>query len=267
MTKLLFIGDIVGEPGLRLLEERLSNLVVEHAPDFIVANAENIDITNHSPSMSNCGMTTPSINRLFALGVHVVTGGNHSWDGPEGFTIHDDPRILRPLNYGDQAPGRGATIIAGGRGATPLRLGVINVISRSALPNADAPLAALEHQLDVWQGAADLILVDFHGESVTEKLSIAFAVDGRVTALLGTHTHVPTLDTRLLPQGTAYVTDVGMTGPSCGIQGYWPNGFVNRTRLRLPTGESLRWAEGAPELGAVLLTCVGSRAVAIERIT
>lgn len=266
MTKLLFIGDIVGETALAYLETRLPELRATYHPDFVIANAENLDITRHNPSPGNCGMTTPSLTRLFALGVDLVTGGNHSWDGPEGMSIHADPRILRPLNYGDQVPGRGATILTRGNGAHAVRLGVINVISRSALPAADAPLAALDAQLDAWQNQTDLILVDFHGESVTEKLSVGFAVDGRVTALVGTHTHVPTLDTRILPNGTAYVTDVGMTGPNAGIQGYAPSGFVKRTRLRLPTGDPLTLADGPIELGAVLITCASGRAHSIERI-
>lgn len=267
MTKILFIGDIVGETALAYLETRLPELRATYAPDFVIANAENLDITKHSPSLGNCGMTTPSITRLFALGVDLVTGGNHSWDGPEGMTIHTDPRILRPLNYGAQAPGRGAAVVTRSQGAVTQRLGVINIVSRSALPNADNPLAALETQVDAWQGQTDLILVDFHGESVTEKLSVGFAVDGRITALVGTHTHVPTLDTRLLPQGTAYVTDVGMTGPSAGIQGYAPTGFVNRTRLRLPSGEALALAGGPVELGAVLISCDAGRARSIVRLT
>lgn len=262
MTKLLCIGDIVGEPGLAYLEQRLPALRAAYAPDFVVANAENLDITRQASAGGSCGMTIASLARLFALGVDLVTGGNHSWDGPEGMQVHDDPRILRPLNYGAGAPGRGAAIVT----RSDLRLGVINVVSRTALAQADAPLAALDAQVAAWIGQTDLILVDFHGESVTEKLAVAFAVDGRVAAVVGTHTHVRTLDTRVLPQGTAYVTDVGMTGPGGGIQGYHPTRFVNQARLRLPTGDLFSLADGGVELGAVLITCVAGRAVAIERI-
>lgn len=259
-TRLLFIGDIVGESGLAYLEACLPALVEHHQPTFVIANAENIDL---SPTQSGaCGMRTASLNRLFSLPVDLVTGGNHSWDGEEGQTVHADMRVLRPLNYGEHAPGRGAAVLEKGG----VRLGVVNLVSKTALRFADEAIDALERQLTAWSGAVDLVLVDFHGESVTEKLTFAFAFDGRVAAVVGTHTHVQTTDTRILPQGTAYVTDVGMTGPGGGIQGYAPARFVNSLRLRLPSTDSFTLASGEVELGAVLVTCEGARAVEIVRV-
>jgi hypothetical protein len=262
MTTLLFIGDIVGEAGVACLEARMPDLRAQYQPDFIIANAENAIISAHPGSPGNCGMSPELNERLFALGIDLLTGGNHSWDGPYGRTIHEDTRVLRPLNYGLHAPGRGAEIIH-----KPIaRLGVINVMSWTAMPGVDAPLAAAEMQLVVWDGAVDLVLIDFHGESVTEKLSFAYAIAGRTAAVLGTHTHVATLDTRILPGGTAYVSDVGMTGPGDGIQGYAPDVFANSMRLRLHSGDPFAFATGAVELGAVVVRCDGGRAVSIERV-
>jgi hypothetical protein len=209
-------------------------------------------------------MTPTDVSRLLALGVDAITGGNHSWDGPHAEEVHAVPQVLRPLNAGRAAPGRGAVIVGTGE----LRLGVVNLASRTALHAADAPLDALERQLRRWAaaGGPEMVLVDFHGESVSEKQIFAWAVAGRVTAVVGTHTHVPTLDTRMLPGGTAYVSDVGMTGPAGGMQGYEPEVFVEAMRTRLPIRGRGGWAHGPAELGAVLVTTEGVRAVDIRRL-
>jgi len=260
MTALLFIGDIVG-PGLNYLEQNLPALIAEHRPDFIVANAENLDLPPTKGRIV-CGMTPALLSRLFAAGVDVATGGNHSWDGPYGREVHTEPRLLRPLNYHPAAPGRGAILVEKGG----VRLGVINLVSRDALPAANEPLQALEAQLAAWEGQTDLILVDFHGASNEEKLSCAFAAAGRITGFVGTHTHVPTLDTRLLPGGTAYVSDVGMTGPSEGILGYGPQKFVANLRDGIYDESTYTYATGPVVLGAVLITAEMGRAVAIQRL-
>ncbi|MCC6613431.1 MAG: YmdB family metallophosphoesterase [Anaerolineae bacterium] len=262
MTTLLFVGDIVGEAGLAYLEERLPRLRAEHQPDFVIANAENMEITRHPGSMGHCGLSPQGVARLFALGVDAITGGNHSWDGPYFQTVYDDPRVIRPLNYSTAAPGQGALVLE----KDGLRLGVINVASRTALRWADEPLAAFDAQVAAWGTSVDRVLVDFHGESVSEKLTFAYAVDGRAAAVLGTHTHVQTNDMRVLPQGTAYVSDVGMTGPGEGMQGYAPELFVETMRARLPGSSPFAFASGPVECGAVVVRCEGSRAVAIERI-
>ncbi len=261
MSQLIFIGDIVDEAGLAYLERHLPRLIDQHQPQFVIANGENLN-TSIDPRFPGAGMTPDRLRRLLALGMDLVTGGNHSWDGPNGLDIHDQVNVLRPLNYGAALPGRGAAIIE----KHGIRLGVINVVSRTALPEADSALDAIELQLADWEGKVDAVLVDYHGGSVTEKLTAAFAFDGRVTALLGTHTHVRTLDTRLLPHGTAYCTDVGMTGPGGGIQGYQPAVFVNSARLRRRSADEFGPATGAVELGAVRVTFEGLRATAIERL-
>jgi metallophosphoesterase (TIGR00282 family) len=262
MIKLVFIGDIVGEAGIADVEARLPRIRAQYQPDFIVANAENAIISFEPGAPGNCGLNPALNERLFAAGVDLITGGNHSWDGPYGQSVHDDPRVLRPLNYGTHAPGRGAVVCA----KPAARLGVINAVSRTALREADEPLTAVEAQLAAWSGQADLVLVDFHGESVTEKLAFAYALAGQVTAVVGTHTHVQTLDTRVLPGGTAYVTDVGMTGPGDGVQGYAPEMFANTLRRRLYSGDPYTFATGPVEFGAVLVTSEGPCATSITRL-
>lgn len=265
-TRLLFMGDIVGEPGLRYLEVHLPRLRAAHDAHFLVVNAENM---RHVDGEPGAGMTDAMLNRLFALDVDLVTGGNHSWDGPEARSVHGDERVLRPLNVGEHAPGRGTAVIEKRIDGRAVRLGVINVASRTALAGVDQPLAAVEAQLAAWSrgDTVDFVLVDFHGESVYEKIASAFALDGRVAALVGTHTHVPTFDARVLPQGTAYVSDVGMTGPSGGMQGYDATFFVEALRTRLPPVENqVALAQGPVELGAVLIAMRDGRAQSIERL-
>ena len=253
--KIMFIGDVVAEPGLAYLEARLPDLMKQLEPDFVVLNAENL--------APDAGMTAATLERLFALGVDAVTGGNHSWDGPEGRTVHGDPRVLRPLNRGPNWPGRGAAILE----KDGLRLGVLSVASRTAIADVDTPLLAVQSQLEDWRGATNAVLVDFHGESVFEKLSLAFAFDGLVSAFLGTHTHVQTSDLRILPQGTAYVSDVGMTGAGGGIQGYAPEGFVTRFRTQGASKPDKQAASGPIEFGAVLLEVSEARVLSARRLS
>lgn len=261
MTRILFIGDIVGETGLAYLEAHLPELIHSVEADFVVANAENLDLT---PSLGGCGMTPSSLRRLFETGVDLVTGGNHSFDAPD-YSVHEDIRVLRPLNHAPDMPGRGAGIIE----KNGLRLGVINLVSRTTLPDVDEPHPALEAQLTTWTDtdAVDMVFIDFHSESVMEKMALAFAVAGRAVAVVGTHTHVPTCDTRILPGGTAYVSDVGMTGPGDGLQGYHEAQFIEAIRRGVHPGPPQRLAPGAIELGAVVITVETGLAVAIERVS
>lgn len=255
-ANLLFIGDVVGEPALHFLEHHLPRLIEMHRADFVIANAENLVLSEHG-----AGMTRASLERLFASGVQLVTGGNHSWDGAEGSSVHVDPRVLRPLNVGANFAGRGAGVVTS---STGMRLGVVNAAGRSAIPVADDPLVALERHLEDWD--VDAVLVDFHSESVFEKTLIAYALVGRIAALLGTHTHVQTNDARVLNGGVAFVSDVGMTGPSGGMQGYDPSGFVTYFRTRGSERPPLELARGDVKLGAVLVCLEGAEAIQIERI-
>ncbi len=259
MKRLLFIGDIVGEAGVAHLEERLPWLITYYQVDFVVANAENLGLDPQAPG--RCGMTPDLNQRLFATGVDLLTGGNHSWDGPYGQAVHAHPQVIRPLNC-PGTPGRGAAIISKGG----MHLGVVNLISPLLVPDARDPYRTLEEQLTSWDGQVDGVIVDFHGESVTEKQSFAHAVAGRVLAVLGTHTHVQTLDTQILAGRTAYVSDVGMTGPSGGVQGYAPDFFVNFIRYHHPQGTPFMVACGQVEIGAVLVSFDMRGAHAIQRV-
>uniref|UniRef100_A0A7C2C2V1 YmdB family metallophosphoesterase n=1 Tax=Thermus islandicus TaxID=540988 RepID=A0A7C2C2V1_9DEIN len=255
--KVLFFGDVVGEPGLRALEQELPPLLERFAPDFVVVNGENLDLT--LPEQGRAGMTLASLERLFRLGVDAVTGGNHSLDPPDLEAILGHPRVLRPLNYSPLAPGRGSLLLEKGE----KRLLVVNVAGRSALPLAvEDPLPALERTLAEGEGVP--VLVDFHSESVFEKMAAAHALDGRIAALLGTHTHVPTADARILPRGTAYVSDVGMVGAEDGMLGYDPAFLVAAFRLRLPPrGLRLTYAKGPVRVSYVFLELNGTRVKAI----
>lgn len=262
--RILFVGDLVGDSGphggLPVLERLLPRIRDEQAIDAVIVNAENVALTGPSP-IAGCGLTPNALDRLWALGVDVVTGGNHSWDGPHAADAHADPRVIRPLNQGSQAPGQGAAIVE----VDGVRLGVVNLASRTALPMVDHPYDALGRRLGAWDGEVDAVLVDYHGESVSEKQIFAWSYAGRVAAVVGTHTHVATLDARILPGGTAYVSDVGMTGPDAGMQGYAPDPFIESMRQRLISRSPGAFADGPATLGAVVIDVEDGRATAIRR--
>tara|TARA_Y100001968_G_scaffold300879_1_gene312702 strand:- start:615 stop:1388 length:774 start_codon:yes stop_codon:yes gene_type:complete len=202
------IGDIFGRPGRRIMRERLAQLIDEHQIDFVVANAEN--------AAGGFGLTESIADELFGYGVDVLTGGNHSWDKSQGHSLLDEnERVLRPHNYPASNPGSGVTVVS----CDGVKIAVLNLQGRVFMPLTHCPFEAADRLLTSVQDEADVILVDFHGEATSEKLAMAWHLDGRATALVGTHTHVPTADTRLFPKGMAYVTDLGMTGPHHSIIG------------------------------------------------
>lgn len=257
--RVLFVGDVVGEVGVAYVERHLPALVAAHDPDLVIVNGENADV---DPRSGRLGLGPRSADRLLAAGADVLTGGNHSWELADAAEALARPCVLRPHNHGRAAPGTGACVIE----RHGLRYGVMNVAGRSALAAADHPPDALEAQLAAWGDDVDAVVVDFHGESVTEKVIFGYAFDGRVTAVLGTHTHVPTLDAQVLPRGTAFVSDVGMTGPVPSMQGYEPDGFVAAYVSRLPRTVPNRVAAGPVALGAVLVHALGPIATAIVRL-
>ncbi|MBE3596086.1 MAG: TIGR00282 family metallophosphoesterase [Hydrogenibacillus sp.] len=222
--RVLFIGDIVGRPGRTMLERHLPSLIAELQPHFVVANGEN--------AAHGRGMTRNIAERFFALGVDVITMGNHTWDNREIFElIVDEPRLLRPLNYPPGTVGSGLTIAE----KDGLRLGVVNVMGRSFLPPLDDPFRTLDQALQVFgETGVRHILVDVHAEATAEKQALGWYLDGRASAVVGTHTHVQTADARILPNGTAYITDVGMTGPMNGVLGMDREGVLARFLTQLP---------------------------------
>jgi metallophosphoesterase (TIGR00282 family) len=206
---ILVIGDIVGRPGRRALKQGLAKIQKEEDISFTIANAEN--------AAGGRGLTRAVMDEILGAGIDVLTMGNHVWDNKDIFNFIDDEfRLLRPANYPSPCPGQGYHIYKAGFSKN---IAVINLSGRVFISNLDCPFRLMDSILSEIEGDADIIIVDFHGEATSEKLAFAYYVDGRVTAVLGTHTHIQTSDERILPRGTAYITDLGMTGPSDSVLG------------------------------------------------
>jgi metallophosphoesterase (TIGR00282 family) len=257
MTRLLFIGDIVGKPGRELVRRGLTALVAHRQVDLVIANGEN--------AAAGFGITPDIADDLFSYGVHVITGGNHSWDKREILTyIPDHPRLLRPANFPGAAPGSGRVVVTAANGA---RVGVVNVMGRVFMAQLDDPFRVVLEQIDAARSeGAHVVFVDFHAEATSEKVAMGWHLDGRVAAVVGTHTHVATADARLLLNGTAYMTDVGMTGPHDSVIGVDRRAIIQRFLTGLP--QRFDTATENPRLNAVLVTAdetTGS-AMSIERI-
>jgi len=256
MTRLLFIGDIVGRPGRELVRKGLAAIVAHHQVDLVVANGEN--------AAAGFGITPELAEELFARGVHVITGGNHSWDKREIYPyMPTQPRLLRPANFPAGTPGHGRAIV---RTATGVPVAVINVMGRVFMTAIDDPFTGVLDEIEAIGDEARIILVDFHAEATSEKVAMGWHLDGRVTAVVGTHTHVPTADARVLPNGTAYITDVGMTGPHDSVIGVDRHAVVQRFLTALP--QRFETARENPRLNAVIIDAdeQTGRALAIERL-
>lgn len=205
--RVLFVGDVFGRPGRRVLESRLPELRRSDGPfDFTIVNCEN--------AAAGFGLTERLMNEIFALGVDVMTSGNHIWDKKEFLPVLDrEPRVLRPANYPPAAPGRGYAVFE----KNGCALGVVNLQGRAFMPPIDCPFRGMERILEEMRTLS--VFVDFHAEATAEKAALARYFDGRVSAIVGTHTHVQTADAALFPGGTAFITDVGMTGGHGGVIG------------------------------------------------
>lgn len=254
----LFVGDIVGPAAVAWLADRLPDLRRRHAVDLAIANAENAVVSRPTDAWQGFGQDRTTVDRLFGAGVDVITGGNHSWDNPDADEALAHPRVLRPHNLPPGRPGRGLlTLEVGGEPVT-----VLNLADPDAIPDALPPLAALRSA-----EATGAIIVDYHGDSSQPKRAFAHAVDGEVAAVLGTHTHEPSLVLHRLPEGTAFVLDVGMTGPQGGWGGIDPARML--AYLRGDPREAwppVALAGGPQVLGAVLLRIEGGRTEGIERL-
>ena len=224
-AKIFFIADIVGEAGLSFLETMLPPLIEKHEPDFIIANGEN--------SHEGRGINRDIVRNLYGLGVNVITGGNHSFDKWKIFSyMKSDPNLLRPLNYpkGNAGYGYGIYDLPG----TDKKIGVLNLQGRTYMQPIDDPFSTSDWALEKIKEETDIIFVDFHAEATAEKISMAWQLDGRVSVLVGTHTHIPTNDARIFPQGMGYVTDAGMTGPFNSVIGMKKKTSINRFLLGTP---------------------------------
>lgn len=218
-VKVLFLGDVFGRPGRRLVRELLPGLVNRFEADLVLANAEN--------AAGGLGVTVKAARQLFQAGVDVLTSGNHIFRHKEIYEYLDqEPRLLRPANYPDPAPGRGAVLVET-PGGVPV--GVINVMGRTFMASLDCPFRAADREVAGLKAqGARVILVDAHGEATSEKRALGWYLDGRVGAVLGTHTHVQTADEEVLPKGTAYLTDLGLTGPHASVIGLKKEGILER---------------------------------------
>lgn len=251
---ILAVGDVVSEAGLACLQRHLRTLKRLHHIDFVVVNGENI---------AGIGITPSQAEALFDAGADVMTLGNHTWSKIKITSFLEDDRYsLRPANFPPRLPGRGWGVFEGPRGT---RIGVLNLIGRVSMdPNVDNPFTTADGILKEMD--ADVILVDFHAEATSEKLAMGYYLDGRVSAVWGTHTHVPTADAQLLPRGTGYVTDLGMTGPAQSVLGIKPEISINKFLGGLP--RRYEAAEGPCQLNAVLFAVdtKSHKCIEVERI-
>lgn len=235
--RILFISDIFGKPGREGLLKELPGLVEEHAPDFVIANGENV--------ASGAGITTKIAEKLLAGGVDVITTGNHVWRQKDIFPfLNSSDRIVRPANYLPDNPGRGWTVAEkDGR-----RLAVVNLSGNLYIGAPQGAFQVIDPLLDELPEDVKHILVDFHGEATSEKVAMGHYLDGRVTALIGTHTHVQTADEKILSRGTAYITDAGMTGPRNSVIGVDKNiilkRFLTQMPVRFEVADDDVWIEG-----------------------
>jgi hypothetical protein len=255
--KILFIGDIFGRPGRELVRHGLDALVAETGADLVVANVEN--------AAGGFGITREVGDAILGYGVEAMTSGNHVWDKKEALDyIGAEPRILRPANYPAGVPGRGAFVA---RTATGRPVGVINIMGRVFMLAIDDPFAVVLREIDAIKQQTRIVIVDFHAEATSEKIAMGWHLDGKVTAVVGTHTHVQTADERILPGGTAYITDVGMTGPYDSIIGTEKGAALARFRTGLPA--RFEPASGDPKLHAVVITAdeATGKATGIRRLS
>jgi metallophosphoesterase (TIGR00282 family) len=256
-VRILFIGDIVGKPGRELVRRGLAGLIDLHAIDVVIANAEN--------SAAGFGITREIGQQLLDWGVAVMTSGNHIWDKKEALDyIGTEPRLLRPANYPAGAPGNGSYLARTRDGRS---VGIVNVMGRVFMLNIDDPFAVVLREIEALKERTRVVFVDFHAEATSEKIAMGWHLDGKVTAMVGTHTHVQTADERILPKGTAYLTDVGMTGPHDSIIGVEIQAALSRFLTALPA--RFETATENPRLNAVIIEAdeQTGRATDIERLS
>ena len=252
--KLLFVGDVVGGIGRRTLAALLPRIRDAYQPDFVIVNGEN--------SAGGVGITEKTARELLETGADAITLGNHAYRHRDVYEYLDrEERVVRPANYPKGSPGRGSTVVE----RDGVRLGVVNLSGLLFLQAVRSPFAEADAALAELRDRADAVLVDMHAEATSEKVAMGWHLDGRVTACVGTHTHVPTADGRVLPGGTAYITDVGMTGSRNGVIGVKREQalerFIKLTNVRFETADEDPW------LNAVLVDADGDgRATAIEQL-
>ena len=251
--KILFVGAIVGNPGRKAAREMISALRKEQPFDYCIANAEN--------AAGGTGITYVVAQELYKAGVDAITMGNHTWSKREVLNFIDsDSRLVRPANYPLGLPGRGSTVIDG-------KIGIINLLGKVYMEGADCPFRAVDREIQYLKSFVKVIIVDIHAEATSEKCALAWYVDGRVSAVIGTHTHVQTADERIFPCGTGFLTDVGMTGPHDGVIGVDRELVIEKFLTHMPV--KFEVAKGCAQFNAVQLEVDerNGRTIAIKRIS
>jgi len=254
--KVLFIGDIFGEPGRRALARAVPRLVAQRQIDIVIGNGENV--------AGGFGITPELAEELFDLGLAVITTGNHAWDKKEILDYFPrEPRLLRPANYPSGVPGNGSVVVESAGGE---QLGVLQLMGRAYMPTLDCPFQVAKKELVALKKRTVAVIVDMHAEATSEKMAMGHYLDGEVVAVVGTHTHVQTADDQILPKGTAYVTDIGMTGPLHSVIGVKKELAIEKFLTGMP--RRFEVASGPSVFCAVLLELDArlGKALSIERI-
>jgi len=255
-VKVLFIGDIVGKPGRKAVSALLPGIVGRHGVDIVIANCEN--------AAGGFGVTRKIVDEFYREEIDILTSGNHIWDKKEiGDFIDDYETLLRPANYPEGAAGKGSTVIDTKLG---ISLGVLNLEGRIFMRPLDCPFRVAEREIERLKDTTDIIIVDMHAEATSEKEALGWFLDGKVSAVLGTHTHVQTADERVLPGGTAYITDTGMTGPFDSVLGIKKEIALERFLTLMPNRFDV--AKGDIRLQGVLIEIDNStgKSLSIERL-
>ena len=251
--KILAVGDLVGENGLDKLKQVLPKLKEEAQIDFVIVNAEN--------SAGGMGITTKIFNELKEMKVDAITMGNHTWGKKDIFSFADDPKLLRPANYAPNVPGHGYGIFD----CKGKKICVVNLIGRTDMNVlSENPFLKMNDVLNAVKGKADIIILDFHAEATAEKIAMGYYLDGRITAMFGTHTHVQTADETILEKGTGYITDIGMTGPKKSVIGMDVSASLKRFETTLP--EKYKLADGNCMLNGCIFE-INDESCRVEKIT
>ncbi len=256
-VKVLFIADIVGKPGRQAVSQELHRLVDRYTIDIVIANGEN--------AAGGFGITEETAKELFGLGIHLLTSGNHIWDKKDALDyINREEKLIRPANYPAGAPGRGSAVI---QTAAGISIAVLNLEGRVFMNPLECPFRSADKELERLRKITPVVVVDFHAEATSEKMALGAYLDGRVSAVLGTHTHVQTADERLLPGGTAYITDVGMTGSFDSVIGIRKELAVEKFLSQLPVRFEVAKKDIRINCVAIEIDEISGKALSIERVS
>ena len=255
-VNILLVGDIVGDPGRRVIAHRLAEVKAAYEIDLVIGNAEN--------AAGGFGITARIAGELFAMGIDVLTTGNHAWDKREAIDyIAKERRVLRPANYPDGVPGLGRIVIEQESG---VKIGVLQLMGRVFMPMTDCPFQVARRELEWLHAVTNIVIVDMHAEATSEKRAMGWFLDGKVSAVIGTHTHIQTADEEILPNGTAYLTDVGMTGPVNSVIGVVSTLVVDKFLTQMPTRFETASGPAILQAAVVTIDAVSGHATAIERL-